>query len=87
MFVFFLRLFYIFKKLCRVVKILPPFIIFFFFSRKGFLQNLEKTNKPKIFGEVLVSGQKMFFLVFLEFFGFFWFRFLKTKKNIGFFVF
>ena len=31
----------------------------------------EKTKKPKLFGEVLVSGQKMFFLVFLEFFLFF----------------
>ena len=29
----------------------------------------------------------MFFLVFLEFFWFFWFRFLKTKKNLGFFWF
>ena len=29
----------------------------------------------------------MFFWVFLEFFWFFWFRFLKTKKNLGFFVF
>ena len=31
----------------------------------------QKTKKPKLFGEVLVSGQKMFFLVFLEFFLFF----------------
>ena len=46
----------------------------------------QKTKKPKLFGEVLVSGQKMFFFWFsLSFFGFFWFRFLKTKKNIVFF--
>ena len=97
------------------------------------------TKKPKLYGEVLVSGRKMFFLVFLgffwfclvgqnsslstekdfyetsrkpknqknktfwrsfgfrskdgfflvflEFFCFFLFRFLKTKKNLGFFWF
>ena len=61
---FFWRLFYMFKKLCRVVKTLPPLIKPFSFNRKGFLQNLEKTKKPKLFGEVLVSGQKMFFLGF-----------------------
>ena len=61
---FFWRLFYIFKKLCRVVKTLPPLIKLFSFNRKGFLQNLEKTKKPKLFGEVLVSGQKMFFFGF-----------------------
>ena len=44
---FFWRLFYIFKKLCRVVKTLPPLIKLFSFNRKGFLQNLEKTKKPK----------------------------------------
>ena len=48
----------------------------------------EKTKKPKLFGEVLVSGQKMFFFGFpWVFFVFFWFRFLKTKKNLGFFWF
>ena len=74
MFVFLWRLLYIFKKLCRVVKTLPPLIKLFSFNRKGFLQNLEKNKKnkkPKLFGEVLVSGQKMFFFVFLEFFLFF----------------
>ena len=63
-----------FKKLCSVVKTLPPLKKLFSFNRKGFLQNLEKTKKPKktkLFGEVLVSGQKMVFLVFLEFFWFF----------------
>ena len=44
---FFWRLFYMFKKLCRVVKTLPPLIKLFSFNRKGFLQNLEKTKKPK----------------------------------------
>ena len=44
----------------------------------------QKTKKPKLFGEVLVSGQKMFFLVFLEFFLFFLFRFLNTKENLVF---
>ena len=60
----------------------------FSFNRKGFLRN-QKTKKPKLFGEVLVSGQKMVFFVFLEFSWFFWFRFLKTqkKKNLGFFWF
>ena len=49
----------------------------------------QKAKKPKLFGEVLVSGQKMFFFFgFLEFFFvFFWFRFLKTKKTLGFFGF
>ena len=61
-----------FKKLCRVVKTLPPLIKLFSFNRKGFLQNLEKTKKPKLFGEVLVSGQKIvFFLFSLSFFVFF----------------
>ena len=46
----------------------------------------QKNKKTKLFGEVLVSGQKMFFLVFLEFFVFL-FRFLKTKKKLGFFCF
>ena len=58
------RLFYIFKKLCRVVKTLPPLIKLFSFNRKGFLQNLEKTKKTKLFGEVLVSGQKIVFFGF-----------------------
>ena len=34
-----------FKKLCRVVKTLPPLIKLFSFNRKGFLQNLEKTEQ------------------------------------------
>ena len=51
-------------------------------------RDLEKTKKPKLFGEVLVSGQKMFFFWFsLSIFVFFWFRFLKTKKNLGVFGF
>ena len=32
------------------------------------LQENKKNKKTKLYGEVLVSGQKMFFLVFLEFF-------------------
>ena len=59
----------------------------FSFNRKGFLRNLEKPKKPKLYGEVLVSGQKMFFFGFPWVFFFFWFRFLKTKKNLGFFGF
>ena len=31
----------------------------------------QKTKKPKLFGEVLVSGQKMVFLFSLSFFVFF----------------
>ena len=72
------------------------FLEFFWFCLVGQNSSLsttkprenQKTKKPKLFGEVLVSGQKMvFFLVFLEFFCFFWFRFLKTKKTLGFFGF
>ena len=57
-------LYLIFKKLCRVVKTFPPLIKLFSFNRKGFLQNPEKTKKPKLFGEVLVSGQKIVFFGF-----------------------
>ena len=87
---FFWRLFYIFKKLCRVVKTLPPLIKLFSFNRKGFLQNLEKTKKPKkqnFLEKFWFQVKRWFFLVFLEFFLFFWFRFLKTKKTLGFFGF
>ena len=87
---FFWRLFYMFKKLCRVVKTLPPLIKLFSFNRKGFLQNLEKTKKPKkqnFLEKFWFQVKRWFFLVFLEFFWFFWFRFLKTKKNLGFFLF
>ena len=34
------------------------------------LRENQKTKKLKLYGEVLVSSQKMFFLVFLEFFWF-----------------
>ena len=74
MFAFFWRLFYIFKKLCRVVKTLPPLIKLFSFNRKGFFtkpRENQKNKKTKLFGEVLVSGQKMFFLFSLSFFVFF----------------
>ena len=87
---FFWRLFYMFKKLCRVVKTLPPLIKLFSFNRKGFLQNLEKTKKPKkqnFLEKFWFQVKRCFFLVFLEFFCFFLFRFLKTKKNLGFFWF
>ena len=87
---FFWRLFYMFKKLCRVVKTLPPLIKLFSFNRKGFLQNLEKTKKPKnqnFLEKFWFQVKRWFFLVFLEFFCFFWFRFLKTKKTLGFFGF
>ena len=35
------------------------------------LRENQKKQKTTLFGEVLASGQKMFFLVFLEFFAFF----------------
>ena len=76
---FFWRLFYIFKKLCRVVKTLPPLIKLFSFNRKGFLQNLEKTKKPKnqnFLEKFWFQVKRCFFLVFLDFFfglDFFWF--------------
>ena len=62
----------------------------FSFNRKGFLRNLEKTKKPKnqnFLEKFWFQVKRCFFLVFLEFFCFFWFRFLKTKKNLGFFWF
>ena len=68
---FFWRLFYMFKKLCRVVKTLPPLIKLFSFNRKGFLQNLEKTKKPKnqnFLEKFWFQVKRWFFLVFLEFF-------------------
>ena len=68
---FFWRLLYIFKKLCRVVKTLPPLIKLFSFNRKGFLQNLEKTKKPKkqnFLEKFWFQVKRWFFLVFLEFF-------------------
>ena len=68
---FFWRLFYMFKKLCRVVKTLPPLIKLFSFNRKGFLQNLEKTKKPKnqnFLEKFWFQVKRCFFLVFLEFF-------------------
>ena len=71
---FFWRLFYIFKKLCRVVKTLPPLIKLFSFNRKGFLLNLEKTKKPKnqnFLEKFWFQVKRCFFLVFLEFFCFF----------------
>ena len=71
---FFWRLFYIFKKLCRVVKTLPPLIKLFSFNRKGFLQNLEKTKKTKkqnFLEKFWFQVKRCFFLVFLEFFCFF----------------
>ena len=71
---FFWRLFYMFKKLCRVVKTLPPLIKLFSFNRKGFLQNLEKTKKPKnqnFLEKFWFQVKRWFFLVFLEFFWFF----------------
>ena len=46
------------------------------------LEKTKKTKKNKLSGEVFVSGPKMFFLGFLELF---FFRFLKTKKNLGLF--
>ena len=84
MFVFFWRLLYIFKKLCRVVKTLPPLIKLFSFNRKGFLQNLEKTKKPKnqnFLEKFWFQVKRCFFWFSLSFFVFFWFRFLKTKKK------
>ena len=71
---FFWCLFYIFKKLCRVVKTLPPLIKLFSLNRKGFLQNLEKTKKQKKQNFLEKFGfqvKRCFFLVFLEFFCFF----------------
>ena len=86
---FFWRLFYMFKKLCRVVKTLPPLIKLFSFNRKGFLQNLEKTKNPKNqnFLEKFWFQVKRCFFWFSLSFLFFWFRFLRTKKNLGFFGF
>ena len=71
---FFWRLFYMFKKLCRVVKTLPALIKLFSFNRKGFLQNLEKTKKTKnqnFLEKFWFQVKRWFFLVFLEFFWFF----------------
>ena len=85
----FWRLFYIFKKLCRVVKTLP-LIKLFSFNRMIFTKPREtqKTKKPKLFRECLVWGSCLFFLVFLEFFLFFFGHDLeKTKKIQGFFGF
>ena len=90
MFVFLWRLLYIFKKLCRVVKTLPPLIKLFSFNRKGFLQNLEKNKKTKnqnFLEKFWFQVKRCFFWFSLSFFVFFWFRFLKTKKTLGFFVF
>ena len=90
MFVFFWRLFYIFKKLCRVVKTLPPLIKLFSFNRQGFLQNLEKTKKTKnqnFLEKFWFQAKRCFFWFSLSFFCFFWFRFLKTKKYIVFLFF
>ena len=77
-----------FKKLCRVVKTLPPLIKLFSFNRKGFLQNLEKTKKPKnqnFLEKFWFQVKRCFFWFSLSFFVFFWFRFLKTKKKPWFF--
>ena len=74
MFVVFWRLFYIFKKLCEVVKILPPLIKLFSFNRKGFLQNLEKTKKPKkqnFLEKFWFQVKRCFFLCSLSFLFFF----------------
>ena len=38
------------------------------------------TKKPKLYGEVLVSGRKMFFLVFL---GFFWFCLVGQNSSLS----
>ena len=88
---FFLRLFYIFKKLCSVVKTLPPLIKLFSFNRKGFFYKTSrkpKNQKTKTFWRSFGFRSKDgFFWFSLSFFGFFWFRFLKTKKNLGFFGF
>ena len=87
---FFWLLFYMFKKLCRVVKTIPPLIKLFSFNRKGFLQNLEKTKKPKnqnFLDKFWFQVKRCFFWFSLFFFVFFWFRFLKTKKNLVFFCF
>ena len=77
--VLFWRLFYIFKKWCRVVKTLP-LIKLFSFNRMIFTKPREnqKTKKPKLFRECLVWGSCLFFLVFLEFF---WFCFVMTLKK------
>ena len=53
-------------------------------------RNLEKTKKTKnqnFLEKFWFQIKRCFFLVFLQFFWFFWFRFLKTKKNLGFFWF
>ena len=48
----------------------------------------QKTKKPKLFRECLVSGSCLFFLVFLEFFLFFWsWPWKKLKKLKVFLVF
>ena len=62
----------------------------FSFNRKGFLRNLEKTKKPKnqnFLEKFWFQVKRCFFWFSLSFFGFFWFRFLKTKKTLFFFVF
>ena len=63
----------------------------FSFNRKGFLRNLEKTKKPKnqnFLEKFWFQVKRCFFFLFsLSFFVFFWFRFLKTKKTLGFFGF
>ena len=62
----------------------------FSFNRKGFLRNLEKTKKPKkqnFLEKFWFQVKDVFFWFSLSFLFFFLFRFLKTKKNLGFFGF
>ena len=86
---FFWRLFYIFKKLCRVVKTLP-LIKLFSFNRMIFTKPREnqKIKKPKLFRECLVWGSCLVFFGFPRVFLFFFGHDLeKTKKTQGFLVF
>ena len=80
------RLFYIFKKLCRVVKTLPPLILLF--QQKRIFTKPRENQKTKTFWRSFGFRSKdVFFWFSLSFFVFFWFRFLKTKKTLGFLFF
>ena len=57
-------------------------------TEKEFYETSRKPKNQNFLEKFWFQVKRWFFLVFLEFFlVFFWFRFLKTKKNFGFFGF
>ena len=85
--VFFWHLFYIFKKLCRVVKTIP-LIKLCSFNRMIFTKPGEnqKNKKPKLFRECLVWGSCLFFCLFSSSFLFFLVMTLKKLKKLKVFL-